>query len=221
MGSTRLPGKVMRNILPLKSMLEFMIERLQHSKYKDDIIIATTTEKRDDMIAELCQKLNIEYFRGSENNVYHRYIACAEEYKLDIIVRLTSDCPLVDIGLLDIMIDNFRGKPYSNVHPRTFPDGMDIEIFTPEQLRASKVDKKTKEHVTTHLFEDEYDNHELPYSLKSLRLTVDTHEDFELIESIVYGLYDKKELIELADVLQYLGGCMFWEKNILLLENQT
>lgn len=191
-----------------KPILELMLERLSHSKYEESIIVATTHNERDDVICTLCNKLCIEYFRGDEDNVFDRYIKCAIEQKLDIIVRLTADCPLIDIEILDDMIEKFDGLPYSNVHPRTFPDGMDIEIFTLQQLMVCEkdLDDKMCEHVTTGLFKHNYMNYSSKTDRSQIRLTLDYEDDYKLIKEIYEALYVEGEIFTLTDILSYLGG---------------
>lgn len=207
MGSSRLPRKVMKKVCN-KPLLELMLERLLHSKYEESIIVATTNKKQDDVICTLCNSLHIECFRGSENNVFDRYVKCAKEHGADIIVRLTADCPLIDIGILDDMIDTFSGSPYSNVHPRTFPDGMDIEIFTLQQLIHCKkdLDDKMREHVTTGLFRHNYMNYSSKTDRSQIRLTLDYEDDYKLIKEIYEALYVEGEIFTLTDILSYLGG---------------
>ena len=126
LGSTRLPGKVLKEVCG-KPLLQHIIERLDYSKYANDIIIATTTKTIDDKIVELAKHLGISVFRGSESDVLDRYFKAAKEYNADVIVRITSDCPLIDPKTTDRVIKYYTDNEekfdfVSNVHERSFPD---------------------------------------------------------------------------------------------------
>ena len=99
MGSTRLPGKVLKNVGE-KPLLLYMIERVRKSKKLDKVIVATSILEKDNVIEDFCKENNIDYFRGSESDVLQRYYECAKSYSLDIIVRLTADCPLIDFFMI-------------------------------------------------------------------------------------------------------------------------
>lgn len=210
-GSTRLPEKTMLQVCG-KPLLELMLERLSYSKYHEQVIVATTTKPRDDVIVSLCMKRGVPVYRGSEEDVLQRYIDCASFYGCEIVVRLTSDCPLMDPYLLDEMIDEYLEKKYtvySNVHPRTYPDGFDIEIMPLIYLMEcaeNTDDRKTREHVTREIFEMyPYDNKTLPLDFSSLRLTVDYLHDYLLIKQIFEGLYQENKLFTLSDIIKFLG----------------
>jgi len=133
MGSNRLPGKVMK-IVCGKPLLEHLINRLKRVKCADQIVIATTVNETEDIIVELCKKLDISYYRGSEEDVLGRYYEAAVEYGGDIIIRITSDCPVIDPEVIDSLInfytDNIDKYDYvSNTLKRTYPLGMDSEII--------------------------------------------------------------------------------------------
>ena len=155
-GSKRYPQKILEKI-DQRSILEFLIDRLLDYFPKNQIIIATTTLKRDNVICNLAKKKEISFFRGSENNVLKRYIDCAKKFKIQNIMHITSDCPLVDIRLAKNMkkIYFFNKLDYlANTYPpkkSKFPDGSDIEIYKFKSLiKLSKLSdrKEDKEHVT-------------------------------------------------------------------------
>ena len=130
--STRLPGKILLNGVD-KPLLLHTIERLKQCKKLDMIIVATTNLKIDNVIFNLCKKNKILVFRGHPTNLLKRYYTCAKRFNLKNIVRITSDCPLIDYKLVDIMINKFAKLKIdylSNVHPPSFPDGFDVEIFS-------------------------------------------------------------------------------------------
>jgi len=133
MGSSRLPGKVLFKHKNL-SILDILINRLKNTRLIDKIIIATTNKKKDIKIVNYCKKNNIKYFRGSETDVLSRYYLAAKKYKIQNIIRITSDCPLVDYRIINLMIKIFKNTNIdylANTYPTptNYPDGMDIEIF--------------------------------------------------------------------------------------------
>ncbi|HON57568.1 MAG TPA: hypothetical protein PLJ38_11170, partial [bacterium] len=131
-GSSRLPAKVMLTINGM-SILEIFVRRLEKSKLLDDIIIATSAHPQDDIIIEECKRIGVKYFRGDEQNVLSRYYNCAKEFSVDTIARVTSDCPLIDIDILDegIKMHLEQKADYtSNAIEKTFPHGFDYQILS-------------------------------------------------------------------------------------------
>lgn len=214
MTSTRLPGKVM---LPLcgKTVLEVMIDRLK--SFEKNIIIATTNDGSEKPIVELCERRGLKYFRGDTHNVLERYYKAALSFgakKSDTIVRLTSDCPLIDQNILKEMIDEFKIEKcdyLSNTIERTFPRGFDIEIFGFDALKKAYENATLdyeKEHVTTYIhtthknefkicsFKDKVDN-------SKYRLTLDEEADFEAIKEI-YRLLKCKTDFSYEELLEIL-----------------
>jgi len=219
-GSSRLPGKVLmknRN----KTMLEIMVERVNESKYAD-VIVATTNNPKDDKIVEICKKNKIQYFRGDENNVLSRYYILSSLFPKEHIVRLTSDCPLMDPKLLDKVIDYHFYKSAgftTNVFPRTFPDGLDIEIFAPDILGDvyKKVDRlaehertKHQEHVTSYIYDYptkfEINNFLCDINLSYLRWTLDTLEDFNYVSYIFDNLGKESFIFNTDEILDFLDN---------------
>ena len=223
--SKRYKGKILKKINHL-TILEILIERLRFSKLADDICLAIADTEDDLKIVNLAKKLNINYFVGSEKNVLSRHYHAAKKMNYDHIMRVTSDCPLIDPKIIDKMISKYlRLKNIdflSNTHPPTFPDGFDVEIFKFSALqKAFKNAKKNyeKEHVTPFIW-DNPKNFELSnYKLKNddlyekYRLTLDYKEDFFVIWSIFNKLYKKKKFFELKHILDYL------KKNPNILKN--
>ncbi|SDF79780.1 cytidylyltransferase domain-containing protein [Sporolituus thermophilus] len=211
MSSTRLPGKVLKEVLG-KPLLEYHIERLKRTKKADEIIIATTVNSADEPIAELCQRLNVLCYRGSEEDVLSRYYYAACEARADVVIRVTSDCPLIDPVVVDQVIEAFtacEGYDYvANTLVRTYPRGMDTEVFSFVALeRAFKeaVAAPEREHVTPYIY-----NHPELFKFKNIayttdqsrhRWTVDTVDDFRLIEKILLELYPDKPDFTMEDVL--------------------
>jgi len=218
MGSSRLPGKVLKQVCG-RTLLELQYERIQAATMVDRIIIATTTNLLDESIVDLCKQRNIEYFRGSENDVLDRYYQTAQQAEAvpgDAIIRVTADCPLLDPEVLDQVIDLFwsSGVDYaSNINPPTFPDGLDVEIFKYEVLeRAWQEASLTseREHVTPYLRNHpeifSQANYFSPIDLSGLRLTVDEPEDLEIVRAVYEQLYMQKRIFLLVDIMAFLDA---------------
>jgi glutamate-1-semialdehyde 2,1-aminomutase len=191
--STRFPGKILKKINN-KTVLEILIRRLSKSKYISKIIVACTKSRNDKAILEICKKLSIDYFIGNENDVLDRFYNSAKKYKGINIVRITSDCPLIDPEIVDKVINNFflKGVDYaSNINPATFPDGLDVEVFKFSALKEAYIkanQSKEREHVTPYIINNtKFKKFNLKNSVdySSLRLTLDEKEDFILIEKII------------------------------------
>ena len=154
MGSTRLPGKVLKELERGKTCLEYVIRQLQAVFDIKNVVIATTILEEDDVIEQFCIERGINVFRGEPRNVLDRYYNCAKEFSMQNIVRITSDCPLIDPEIVSELIKKMRAGEFdyvSNALKRTFPIGLDAEIFTFHALEQSwKVAELSseKEHVT-------------------------------------------------------------------------
>ena len=194
MTSSRLPGKVLMNIGD-KSALELMIQRVKKAKKIDNIIVATTTNKEDDPIIELCKKLEIKYFRGSEKNVLQRVLQTHKAFKSDLIVELTGDCPIIDPKLIDETIQCFLQNSYdyvSNCITFTYPLGMAVEVFPfakLEEISKTALSQEDKEHVSIRFYNDDsYKsfNIKAPTNLHfpELSVTLDTKADYKMISNI-------------------------------------
>jgi glutamate-1-semialdehyde 2,1-aminomutase len=191
--STRFPGKVIQKI-DNKTILEILIKRLSKSKYISKIIVACSKNPKDKTILDICKKLGVNYFTGSENDVLDRFYKAAKKYKGVNIVRITADCPLLDYQIVDDVISNFFLKKVdyaSNIHPPTFPDGLDVEVFKFSALKEAyiKTGQSTeREHVTPFIINNKRFK---KFNLKNykdysfLRLTLDEKEDFILIKKII------------------------------------
>jgi spore coat polysaccharide biosynthesis protein SpsF (cytidylyltransferase family) len=193
MGSTRLPGKVIMD-LGGDTVLARVVRRLCRAKFVDEIVIATTSSDADDAIVRECERLGVPWFRGSEDDVLDRYYQAAQTYAADAVARITSDCPLIDPELVDGTIRVFQeqhGDYASNVFPRTYPLGLDTEVFTIAALERDWREARApyqREHVTPFLYE-----HPELFRLVSLygqinysqyRWTLDTAEDLQLLRTI-------------------------------------
>lgn len=225
-GSSRLPNKVMK-YLEDKIVLQHVYDRLKESKYAQKVIITTTTNISDNIIVDYCLNNNIEVFQGSELDVLNRYYETAKYYKSDIIVRVTSDCPLVDIKFIDMMIDYYLKSDLKYLGPKyfgnhKFPDGFNGEIFSFDVLEEANnnANEYQKEHVTTYIIE-KYKKEEFTYPIlyqkyrnihfSNLHLSLDTEGDYKLLKKIFKNVYLKKNNFELEDVLKYLNKIVYLE----------
>jgi len=192
MGSTRLPNKVMKPIAGIP-MIELLLTRLAKSKEIDQIVVATSVDERNIPLVEHVRMLGYTCEQGSENDVLERYAQAAEKHKADVVVRITGDCPLVDPDLVDEVIRQFKAEKvdyFCNTNPPTYPDGLDIEVFTfkaLEQTSRETADPFDREHVTPYLRKSgKFKTAAMQHSedLSVLRWTVDEPADFEVIEKV-------------------------------------
>lgn len=218
MGSTRLPGKVMK-LLCGKTVLAHVITRVKACPLVDEIIVATTTAAADDAIAQEAEKIGVRCFRGSEDDVLERYYLAAQKYDADVIVRVTSDCPLFDPEVLenlldyfDMMVDAGLSIDYlSNTVNRSYPIGLDAEVFTFNTLEIAYHNAEQpyeREHVTPYVYQHPQifalhsQNH--GEDLSHHRWTLDTPEDFQFIEAVYRALYQPGRLFTMDDILELL-----------------
>ena len=159
--STRLPGKVLMDIGDGVLLLEFMIKRLEDVSNTTNLMVATTTDKEDDTIVDLCERLSIPYYRGSRMNVLGRYIECAFEFNIDIIVRVCADCPFIDPNGINELIDAYKRNSMAdlvhNKHNNGYPFGTGAELVTLDALKIAdkNADKKyQREHVIPYILEN-------------------------------------------------------------------
>lgn len=212
--STRLPQKVLKE-LPYGSgitVLEQVIRRAKRSSHLDKIIIASTINKEDNEIIRLAEKENVLYFRGSEKDVLSRYYHAASENALDVVVRITSDCPCIDPQVVDHIIDVYlksKADYTSNSLNRTYPHGLDVEVFSFDALRkafeAAEEDFE-KEHVTPYIYKTgkfSVQNIDAPEELKrpDIRITLDTLEDYAILCAVYDFLYDKNPFFGAAEII--------------------
>lgn len=214
-GSTRLPGKVLKSISG-KSALERLIERVKRARRIDEIIIATTSKKVDDVIVKLAGRLKIKVFRGSENDVLDRYFEAAKLYGAEDIVRITGDCPLIDPMVIDRVVGFYlrQNNLYdyvSNVHPPTFPDGMDVEVFSFKALEKAWQEARLpseREHVTPYIWKRpdcfRLSNVRSRTKLPPLRFTLDCPQDLVFIRKIFLHFYPREKNFTLEDIIFFL-----------------
>ncbi|MGA1980101.1 MAG: glycosyltransferase family protein [Sedimentisphaerales bacterium] len=215
--STRLPGKVLME-LPYGScvtVLQQVIRRLKRSKRLGDIIIATTTDKADEKIVKLAEKEKVKWFRGSLDNVLERYYLAAKENVLDVIVRITSDCPCIDPEVVDFLVEEHlrAGVDYSsNDLPATYPSGLDVEVMNFSALEESykKAEKDfDREHVSSYIYKTKPEAFNIqtvraPADLTDpeIRVTIDTQEDYTLLCIVFDYLYSGNEFFGAKDIIK-------------------
>ncbi|OMP65793.1 cytidylyltransferase domain-containing protein [Domibacillus epiphyticus] len=221
MGSTRLPGKILKKVNG-KTLLEYQIERIRKAGTIDQIIIATTVKGSDQPIVDFCREKGISYYQGSEQDVLSRYVETAKEFSADVIVRLTSDCPIIDPQVVDQTVGYFLAHQelfdyVSNTIKRTFPRGMDTEVFSYHALQRAHQEavlERDREHVTAYIYTNpdrfRIQGIENKNDYSHYRLTVDTEEDFELISLIIDKLYSPDQFFYLENVIALLEKHPEW-----------
>ncbi|HHV76123.1 MAG TPA: acylneuraminate cytidylyltransferase [Syntrophothermus lipocalidus] len=220
-GSTRLPAKVTREVLG-RPLLAYHLERLKMIKQADEIVVATTGNPKDDIIVNIAEKAGVGWYRGSEDDVLSRYYEAATEYGAEVVVRVTSDCPLIDPEIsgrvIQEYVDSFPRFDYvSNTLRRTYPRGLDTEVFSYEILR--EVNGKAKEpadreHVTRYIIRRpeiyRLGSVESETDLSFHRWTVDEEDDFRLIKLIIEHLYPEKPAFNMQDCLELFSRHPEW-----------
>lgn len=210
MGSERLPGKVMQTLRG-KSILHHVIERVQRALTTDEIIVATTDNPADEIIVQQCKFLDVASFRGSETDVLNRYYLAAKLVKSDLICRVTADNPLVEPGFIDMAVARMKYSHEDYVAIDGCPLGTGIEVFTRQALHDAAAHAKydyEHEHVTPYIRRHsklcKIGMIEVPLSLMypDLRLTVDTPDDFALMQVIYDRLYRDGSIINIHEVIR-------------------
>jgi spore coat polysaccharide biosynthesis protein SpsF len=213
MGSTRLPGKVMMEIVG-KPMLWHVINRVKHAKRLDDIVIATTALNEDKQILELASEIRVKSYAGSEDDVLDRYYQAAIIYKADVIVRITADCPLIDPTVIDRAIEFYLDHDFeyvgTGIKP-SYPDGLDTEVFSFGVLKRAWKEAtlaSEREHVTPYIKKNpqvfSIKNLENDKDLSYMRWTVDEECDLEFVREIYNKLYKEGEMFYMEDILNLL-----------------
>jgi len=215
--STRLPGKVLKD-LPYGSgitVLQHVIRRLKRASKLNDIVIATTIDTADAVIVELSEKENIRWFKGSMDDILERYYSAAKENDLDIVVRVTSDCPCIDPEVVDLVIGEHIASKYDYtaniICHRTFPRGLDTEVFNFDVLEKAHVGAKKpseREHVTPYIYNNpqifnlgEVRAEEASYG-SDIRITLDTEEDYTLLCAVFDYLYSGNEFFGTGAIIK-------------------
>ena len=213
MSSKRLPNKVM---LPLsgKPVLEHVIERLKYSKIIEDIIVATSSDPSDQKIVDYCKKKKISFFCGNLTDVLDRYYQAAKKNNIDVVVRITSDCPLIDPEIVDEVLKNFFLNDYDLFSlGGEFPDGLDCQVFKFSALAKSWVEatlKSDREHVGTYIENTNPKVFKIGAlkkfkNLQNYRWTIDQIEDYEFLKKIFRKLYKNGKIFLTGDIIELLN----------------
>lgn len=215
MTSSRLPGKVLLPVLG-KPILSYLVERLKSVASIDQIVLATTMNKSDDKLAEFADSIGIQVYRGDEEDVLSRVIDAAESVGADTVVEITGDCPIIDPDLIEqaLRSHSFNNVDYtSNVCVRSYPDGMDVQVFSLVTLKKSAqmtTESLDREHVTLHIRNNPriFSRFHLiagPLMHEPhLGLTLDEKPDYILLKEIIENLYHKNPLFGCREVLEFL-----------------
>jgi len=214
--SQRFPKKIFKKIGNI-SILQRIITSMKKVKQIRSFVVATTKNKSDDKLVRIAKKQKIQIYRGDQNNVLRRYYNCALTYKASIIIRITADCPLIDIKYVNILLKFFLKNKYdylSNIDLNYLPDGFHCEIFNFKSLKKAFNLAKTKfdkEHVTSFIWSNPkifsvccYRGKKHRFHSKKIRLTLDYYEDYILIKEIFSKLYKKDKFFSLSQILSFL-----------------
>lgn len=216
MSSKRLPGKVLKEVLG-RPLLSYLIERIRSINNIDQIILATTINPQDDVLERFALDNKLECFRGSEDDVMGRVIGAGEKMKAEILVEITGDCPLLDSEIAENIIDTYLHNDadyVSNCHIRSYPDGMDVQVFSLDNLKKSASmtnDQIDREHVSLHMRKhpDLFKHYNViaprTYMNPNLGLTLDEGRDYVLIKKIIECLYPNSPNFSCREILQFLA----------------
>lgn len=223
--SSRLPGKILLPVINQKTILELVVQRVKKSTLISKVVIATSTEQSDDILLD--NNLGAEVFRGDLNNVFGRYFDCATYYSADVIVRITGDCPCIDHQVIDQAIKEHieQENDYtSNAIIRTFPHGMDVEVFNYscfKKINKQDMDDQDLEHVTR-IFYNNPDSFNLgnivqqnDTNTSDIRITVDEKNDYDLIRIIYSLLGENFNLKQINDLFQDYKSLYNINSNVL------
>jgi len=219
--SSRLPRKVLKE-LPYGSgitVLEQVIRRVKRCKKLSGVIVATTTEKEDDELVSVAQRGGAKHFRGSKEDVLSRYYSASKENDLDIIVRITSDCPCIDPEIVDSVVEKHLSTEAdftSNILNRTFPYGLDTEVLNFDTLEKAHLQAKQafeREHVCPYIYKSnpqmfKISSVEAPERLHApdIRITLDTEQDYALLCAVFDYLYSENEFFGTEDIIKLFRG---------------
>ena len=220
MASTRLPGKVMMEVLG-RPLVHYHMTRLARARLVDQAVLATTNKSGDDPLVGYCKDTGLAFFRGSEEDALERYVECAREFEADIIVRTTCDCPLIDPEIIDQAIALFVGQAERPDHfapvGGAFPRGFDLEVVPRRSLETAHRDTQDpydREHVTSYLYRHQKRFKVVKFGTANLtndyRLCVDETADFELVSRIIADLHPSKPDFGWLDVIALLEAHPDW-----------
>ncbi|EJL46887.1 MULTISPECIES: cytidylyltransferase domain-containing protein [Brevibacillus] len=215
MGSTRLPGKILKE-LQGKTVLAHVVDRVKAIVGINEVVIATTTQPEDDLIATEARLLDVALYRGSETDVLTRYYEAAKGSKADVILRITSDCPLLDPNVSAYILHHFKSAAkvdyVSNTLERSYPRGLDTEVFTFSALQISHDESQEpyhREHVTPFIYENQQrfrcESVRFEQDYSHYRWTLDTPEDWELIQKMYEELYVPGKLFSWIEAKSFMS----------------
>jgi len=219
--STRLPSKVFSEISG-KPLIWHVVNRMKWSKKINKIILATTTNPKDDQLCSWAEKNNLKTIRGSESDVLSRFYKAANIYQAEVIVRVTSDDPFKDPRIIDSVIDLYKKNTLDfayNNNPPTFPEGLDAEVFSffaLEKANRESIDPFEREHVTQYLYRhpEIFKQMNFPYKedLSAFRWTIDTIRDLEMAREVYKYLYKEGQIFLMSDILQLIRSKPYIKK---------
>lgn len=219
MGAFRLPGKPLLEVMG-RPLLAYLIERLKHCRKISQIAVATSKLPQDDPIVALAAKEGAAVVRGDETDVLSRYALACKDLTASSVIRITGDCPLIDPEVVDLASDLFTASDadyVSNTQMRTYPRGLDVEVFSRdvlEKMDREAIDPEEREHVTLfiHHHPELFQMKNFTYSedVSRFRFTVDTEKDFELIRKMLEALYPANSAFNLADMLALMKKYPEW-----------
>lgn len=216
LGSTRFTGKVMKDLVG-KPLLVRMVERVQATSVPCEIVVATSKNSQDDALEDLCNAHQIPCFRGDELDLLDRHYQCGLKFGAEVVVKIPSDCPLIDPKIIDKTLQYYLDNHFdfvSNLHPATYPDGNDVEVMSMKALEQAWKEAKRpleREHTTPYFWENpplfslgnvSWESG-LNYSM-SHRFTIDYEEDYFFIKKVYESLYSTKPMFGLQDILDLL-----------------
>lgn len=216
-GSTRLPGKVLRDVLTGRTMLDLMIERLREARRIDQIVVASPEGEPDDRVASVASNAGVGVFRGPEDDVLTRYVGAAAASGADTVVRVTSDCPLIDPDVIDEHVRRMddmwdRVDFVTNMLHQSYPLGLAVEVMpmdTLERMARLSTTAYLREHVTTLAYEEpslfRIENVDDDVDRSAMRWTVDYPEDLEFVRSVYESLYAPGRVFRKAEILELLA----------------
>jgi spore coat polysaccharide biosynthesis protein SpsF len=220
-GSTRLPGKV---LLPLggRTMLERMLERLGGARTPDALVVATTTDPADDPVARVSAAAGVDCFRGHPTDLLDRHFAAATRARADVVVKVPSDCPLIDPAVLDRVVGEHlerRGRVdyTSNLHPESYPDGTDVEVMTIDALECAWRNAQRpfeREHTTPFVWDqpERFRLHNVVWETgrdvsRTHRIVVDYPEDFALVQAVHGALWTAAHpIFSVGEIVSFLDA---------------
>jgi len=213
MTSTRLPQKVLKNLAG-RPVVSQVFNQLSFSKLLTDLLLATSLDSSDDPLEKWAVENGFKFFRGDLKNVLKRFYDAAKQNNADVIVRITADCPLIDPGVVDKVIEGFLGGKYdyfSNVNPPTFPDGLDTEVFSFTALEKAFLEAEMQseiEHVTPYIRNHpdifRIGNYSSLQDYSKFRWTLDNIEDYEFLKILYKNLYKENNFIRWQDVIEFI-----------------